>query len=136
MDDSSASETDDGERTGDDGDCYVLIKTYTHQSFKHWLAGMLCRPGMEDVIDDYDQLFAEKDDIEDIWDTKFMRDFPNSTQITDEGRPFFTPDMKQDGRYAFSLSVDSFNPLGNVTAKHTVSATGINMVLLNLPPHS
>jgi hypothetical protein len=43
--------------------------------------------------------------------------------------------MKQDGRYAFSLSVDSFDPLGNVTAKHSISATGINMALLNLPPH-
>ena len=136
LDNGSASETDDGEGRGDDGNCYVPIKTYTHQSFKHWLAGMLCRPGMEDVIDDYDRLFSEKEDIEDIWDTKFMRDFPDSTQTTDEGRPFFTPDMKQDGRYAFSLSADSFNPLGNITAKHTVSTTGINMVLLNLPPHS
>ena len=65
-----------------------------------------------------------------------MRDFPDSTQTTHETKPFFTPDMKQDGRYAFSLSADSFDPLGNVTAKHSISATGINMVLLNLPPHS
>ena len=134
--DFSDSETDDREGRGDDGDHYVPIKTYTHQSFKHWLASMLCRPGMEDIVDDYDRLFAEKDDIEDIWDTKFMRDFPDSTQTTHETKPFFTPDMKRDGRYAFSLSADSFDPLGNVTAKHTISVTGINMVLLNLPPHS
>ena len=136
LDGGSASEADDGEGRGYDGNCYVPIKTYTHQSFKHWLASMLCRPGMEDTIDDYHRLFAEKDDIEDIWDTEFMRDFPDPTQTTHERRPFFTPDMKQDGRYAFSLSADSFDPLGNVTAKHTISATGINMVLLNLPPHS
>ena len=134
--DSSASEVDDGERGDNSGDRYVPIKTYTHQSFRHWLASMLCRPGMEDIIDDYDRLFAEKDDIEDIWHTKFMRNFPDSTQEAHERKPFFTPGMKQDGRYAFSLSADSFDPLGNVTAKHTISATGINMVLLNLPPHS
>jgi len=132
---SSASEADGGEGGGD-GDHYAPIKTYTHQSFKHWLASMLCRPGMEDIIDDYDRLFAEKDHIEDIWDTKFLQDFPDSTQTAHERKPFFTPAMKQDGRYAFSLSADSFNPFGNITAKHTISATGINMVLLNLPPHS
>jgi hypothetical protein len=65
-----------------------------------------------------------------------MRHFPDSIQTAHEIKPFFTPAMKQDGRYAFSLSADSFDPLGNVTAKHTISATGINMVLLNLPPHS
>ena len=132
----SESEVDDEEGGNGDGDYYVPIKTYTHQSFKHWLASMLCRPGVEDIINDYDRLFAEKDNIEDIWDTKFMRNFPDSNQTTPKREPFFTPAMKQDGRYAFSLSADSFNPLGNVTAKHTISATGINMVLLNLPPHS
>jgi hypothetical protein len=141
--DDSSSESEAGdveggdlEGRGGDGDLWVPIKTYTHQSFKHWLASMLCRPGMEDIIDDYDRLFAERDDIEDIWNTTFMQDFPDSTQTTHERKPFFTPAMKQDGRYAFSLSADSFNPLGNVTAKNTISATGINMVLLNLPPHS
>ena len=131
---SSESEADEEGRDNDD-DLWVPIKTYTHQSFIHWLGSMLCRPGVEDIIDDYDRLFTEKDSIEDIWDTKFMRDFPDSTQTAHERRPFFTPSMKQDGRYAFSLSADSFDPLGNITAKHTISATGINMVLLNLPPH-
>ena len=131
---SSGSEADE-EGRDNNGDRWVPIKTYTHQSFIHWLASMLCRPGVEDIVDDYDRLFTEKDSIEDIWDTKFMRDFPDSTQTIHERRPFFTPAMKQYGRYAFSLSVDSFDPLGNVTAKHSISATGINMVLLNLPPH-
>ena len=134
--DNSSSGSEAGEEGGENNDNrWVPIKTYTHQSFVHWLASMLCRPGVEDLIDDYDQLFAEKDGIEDIWDTKFMWDFPDSTQATHERRPFFTPAMKHDGRYAFSLSMDSFDPLGNVTAKHSISATGINMVLLNLPPH-
>lgn len=131
---SSESEADEEQRDNV-GDRWEPIKTYTHQSFKHWLASMLCRPGVEDLIDDYDRLFADKDDIEDIWDTKFMRDFPDFDQTTHERKSFFTPAMKQDGHYAFSLSMDSFDPLGNVTAKHSISATGINMVLLNLPPH-
>ena len=133
-DGSSGSEMDGGGRDNNGG-LWIPVKTYTHQSFKHWLASMLCRPGVENIIDDYDRIFSGKNVIEDIWDTKFMQDFPDSTQSAHERKPFFTPAMKQDGRYAFSLSVDSFDPLGNVTAKHTISATGINMVLLNLPPH-
>jgi hypothetical protein len=133
--DGTSSESEGDEEGGDNGERWVPTKTYTHQSFKYWLAGMLCRPGVEDIIDDYDRLFAEKDGIEDIWDTRFMRDFPDSTQTVHEQKPFFTPVMKRDGRYALSLSMDSFDPLGNVTAKHAISVTGINMVLLNLPPH-
>lgn len=97
---------------------------------------MLYHPGVKDIIDDYNQLFAAKDNIEDIWDTKLMQDFPDSTQTTHERKPFFTPAMKQDGHYVFSLSMDSFDPLGDVMAKHSISTMGINMILLNLPTPS
>lgn len=33
------------------------------------------------------------------------------------------------------MSVDSFNPFHNKTAKQSVSSTGIWLVLLNLPQH-
>lgn len=142
-DDDSDSENLDN--VGPDGQ-YLPIKTYTHQSLKHWLAGMLCRPGIEDEIDDYDRLFTEKDGLEDIWDTAYLRKFPDTVDSDSGYDPelpsncadrFFTKDMgkAECGRYAFTFSADSFNPSGNLTAKMSVSATGMYMVLLNLPPH-
>lgn len=131
---SEAEHMEEGQEGGRGGH-YMPIKTYTHQSFKHWLASVLCRPGVEEIVDDYPRIFSQKDNIEDIWDTPFMRSFPDYSQPPQEASTFFSPAMEREGRYAFSLSVDSFNPHGNVTAKHTVSATGINMVLLNFPPH-
>lgn len=146
--DDSASNTEDedhGEDTVPDG-YYVPIKTYTHQSLIHWLGSMLCRPGIEDETDDYDRLFVEKDALEDIWDTPYLRNFPDTVNPGPGYDPelspncsdrFFTRRMGEAeyGRYAFTLSADSFNPSGNLTAKMSVSATGIYMVLLNLPPH-
>jgi len=38
-----------------------------------------------------------------------------------------------EGRLVFSLSADSFDPFGNQAAKQSYSATGLWMVLLNLP---
>ena len=139
------TESEDHENIGADGH-YVPIKTYTHQSLKHWLASMLCRPGIEDETDDYDRLFTDKDGLEDIWDTPYLRNFPDTVESDSGYDPelpsncagrFFTKDMGEAecGRYAFTLSADSFNPSGNLTAKMSVSATGMYMVLLNLPPH-
>ena len=130
----------------DTDDCYVPIKTYTHQSLKHWLANILSRPGIEDETDDHDALFTKKDGLEDIWDTSYLRNFPdtvNSDSGYDPELPsscsgrFFTKRMGEAecGRYAFTFSADSFNPSGNLAAKMSVSATGMYMVLLNLPPH-
>jgi hypothetical protein len=45
----------------------------------------------------------------------------------------FYPGPPDEGRLVFSLSVDSFDPLGNKTAKQSISSTGIWLVLLNLP---
>lgn len=142
---SNTEDEDDGEDIVVDG-YYVPIKTYTHQSLTHWLGSMLCRSGIEDEIDNYDRLFAEKDKLEDIWDTSYLRNFPdtvNSCPGYDPELPtncsgrFFTRRMGEAeyGRYAFTFSADSFNPSGNLAAKMSVSATGMYMVLLNLPPH-
>lgn len=141
----SEYEDSEDEGHGDDGG-YIPIKTYTHQSLKHWLAGMLCRPGMEDKTDDYDRLFTEKDALEDIWGTSYLRNFPDTVdsghgydpeKTSNCGGRFFTKQMGEAecGRYAFTFSADSFNPSGNLVAKMSVSATGMYMVLLNLPPH-
>jgi hypothetical protein len=153
-DEGRGNETDsdsENEGSGDeDNDAnthgYVPIKTYTHQSLKYWLGSMLCRPGVEEETDDYDRIFAEKDEYEDIWDTSYLRNFPDSINSGSGYEPdlppndaerFFTKDMGEAGcgRYAFTFSSDSFNPSGNLTAKTSVSATGMYMVLLNLPPH-
>lgn len=67
--------------------------------------------------------------IDDIWRSKVFSDLKDS-----EGNPFL-PGPAGEGRLVFSLSVDSFNPFHNKTAKQTVSSTGIWLVLLNLPQH-
>ena len=141
-DDSGGSGGDNGA----DAPGYVPIKTYTHQSLRYWLASMLCRPGVEEETDDYDRIFAEKDEYEDIWDASYLRNFPDSIDPdsahesdppSDGAGRFFTKNMKEAacGRYAFTFCADSFNPSGNLTAKMSTSATGMYMVLLNLPPH-
>lgn len=143
-DDDSENEDHDN-NIGTDGG-YIPIKTYTHQSLKHWLASMMCRPGIEEETDDYDRLFTEKEELEDIWDTTYLRNFPDTVDPGSGydpespsgcGERFFTKHMgeAQSGRYAFTFSADSFNPSGNLAAKMSVSATGMYMVLLNLPPH-
>jgi len=143
-DDTENEDRDDNDIDADGR--YVPIKTYTHQSLKHWLASMLCRPGIEDETDNYDRLFPEKDGFEDIWDTPYLRNFPDTVASGSGYDPelpsncagrFFTKHMGEAecGRYAFTFSADSFNPSGNLTAKMSVSATGMYMVLLNLPPH-
>lgn len=146
---------DENDNSGDDYDSdddanapgdYVPIKTYTHQSLRYWLASVLCRPGVEEETDDYDRIFASKDGYEDIWDTSYLRNFPDSINPnpdheldppSGDAGLFFTKDMKEagHGRYAFTFCADSFNPSGNMTAKMSTSATGMYMVLLNLPPH-
>ena len=107
------------------------VRTYRYQEMKQWVAEMLCRPGMETLLnrDVFPELSSpEHSRAKDIWDGQCMRAFmgPDNT-------PFVTAGGKE-GRYAFSLAYDSFNPFSNKTAGKKVSTGGIYMVCLNLPP--
>lgn len=106
----------------------IPIRKYVHQDLKSWVGRLLSRPGMEDIIDSA-TVHAQTTDSHDIWSSKIFNTLKDSN-----GAPFF-PGSNSEGRLVFSMSVDSFNPFHNKTAKQSVSSTGIWMVLLNLPQH-
>lgn len=111
---------------------YCPQRKYLQQDMKHWMARLLSRPGIEDIMDNA----PHKDKVcggnggkmKDIWDSPALQNLKGP-----DGRPFFAANGKQ-GRYAFGLCLDGFNPSGQTTAKNVASSTGIYMVCLNLPP--
>jgi len=106
----------------------VFIREYLHQSLKSWLGTLLCRPGMEDIID-RDVLAENKDGaISDIFGGTVLREFIGPDGLS------FLPSKGPEGRYVFGLSVDAFNPFLNKQAGKKASSTAIYMVCLNLPP--
>ena len=118
----------------DDGTKRVYIREYDHQTFRSWLGRLLCRPGMEDVVDR--DVFGtapnttSDDTMSDIFDGDVLRKFNSAG-----GYPFI-PSMGSEGRYIFGLSVDAFNPFLNKQAGKKASSTAIYMVCFNLPPSS
>jgi hypothetical protein len=66
--------------------------------------------------------------MEDIWHASTFCQFPGP-----DGKPFLSP-SNWEGRYVFSLGVDSFNLFQNKAAKQNVIVMGMYMVCLNLPP--
>lgn len=101
----------------------VPIKTFVYFDFKDWLASLLSRPGIEELMDNI--CFASDDLMYDIHDGELLRKFQGP-----HGNPFITT----PGHYAFSLSVDFFNPYMNKQAGKKVSIGVISLVCLNLPP--
>lgn len=110
---------------------YVPVRKYTHQSLKAWVGRILSQKGMEAIIDSAyaDMPAPVPPTIDDIWRSKVFADLKDL-----EGNAFLSG-LAKEGRLVFSLSVDSFNPFHNKTAKQSVSSTGIWLVLLNLPQH-
>lgn len=108
----------------------VPIKKYLHQDLKAWLGRLLARKNMEDILDSRPHIPLDDPNagIDDIWLSKLFLDLKDPS-----GEPFY-PGTNGEGRLVFGLSVDSFNPFHNKTAKQSVSSTGIWLVLLNLPP--
>lgn len=106
----------------------IFIREYLHQSLKSWLGTLLCRPGMENILDR--DVLAEGQDgaISDIFGGTVLRRFSGP-----DGLPFL-PSKGSEGRYVFGLCVDAFNPFLNKQAGKKASSTAIYMVCLNLPP--
>jgi hypothetical protein len=107
---------------------FIPVSKYLHQSFKEWMGRLLSRPGIESVMDSLPHTRMSSGSMVDIWDGKVFKEFKGQ-----DGKPFFAPSLKE-GRYAFGLNVDGFNPFFNREAKQSVSVTGIYMVCFNLPP--
>ena len=113
-----------GERT-------TFIKEFYYYSLKDWLADMLHRPGVEDILGEA-QVGGLRDSdpegiMDDIFDGSAFRNFRDNV-----GQPF----LRSHGselRLLFGLSVDAYNPLHNKQAGKKVSSTVISLVCYNLP---
>ncbi|KIM43800.1 hypothetical protein M413DRAFT_68615, partial [Hebeloma cylindrosporum] len=103
---------------------FIPVRKYVHQGLKPWLGRLVSRKGMEDILE-VEQFELPSPDAP-------LMIFSVQTCLGSSRVPRTNHFSL---RLVFSLSVDSFNPFHNKTAKQTVSSTGIWMVVLNLPQH-
>lgn len=98
------------------------IRRFVYRHLGPWLAELMCRPGMEGLLDR--SVLRTGGDLENITDGEFARDFRGS-----DGEPF----VGRAGRLLLSLSVDWFNPFGKRVAKKQRSIGGLYIALQDLP---
>jgi hypothetical protein len=107
----------------------IPVRRFFYHDFKEWLGEMLCRPGMEDMMD---RRFTQSSDgiMRDIWDAPGLYEIPGP-----DGHPFICESRGgNEGRYLFSFNMDGFNPFQLKQAGRSASVMGLYMVCLNLPP--
>jgi len=109
---------------------YTPIKPFVYFRPVDWLGQLLSRPGIEAEMDTAWCKSKDSNDgvMRDIFDGETLRNFKGP-----DGRHFSLGN--DEGRYAFSLSADFFNPLRNKQAGKKISVGLISLVCLNLPPH-
>lgn len=109
----------------------VPIRTFVAFDFKDWVAGLLARPGYETMMDGAWERMATSPDgqLKDIFQGSTIRDFKGPDKRTH----FSLCGGPDAGRYLFSLSYDSFNPLRNLAAGKKPSIGVISLVCVNLP---
>ncbi|OCH84867.1 hypothetical protein OBBRIDRAFT_698061, partial [Obba rivulosa] len=104
------------------------IRTYLHQGMQRWVGRLLCRPGMEELLDAPQNRTPRSEQMSDIWDGPVLVSFEGH-----DSRKFMDA-PKGEARLIFSLAVDGFNPYQSKESKANVTCTAIYMVCLNLPP--
>lgn len=106
----------------------IPVRPFLYHDFKEWLGEMLCRPGMEDMMD---RGFSPSPDgtMGDIWDAPGLYEIPGPN-----GCPFIHRYPDNEGRYLFSFNMDGFNPFQLKQAGRSATVMGMYMVCLNLPP--
>ena len=105
----------------------VPVRRFIYHEFKEWLGEILCRPGMEDMLDR--DISPNKDGtMRDIWDAPELHNLVGA-----DGKPFIRRDGSE-GRYVFSFCMDGFNPFQLKQAGKRASVIGMYMICLNLPP--
>lgn len=107
---------------------FIPIRKYLHQDMKQWMARLLARKGIEDIMDATPVVKTASGHATDIWDASVFQNF-----LGPDKKPFINPSL-QEGRFLFGLNVDSFNPYYNREAKKSFSSTAIYLVCYNLPP--
>jgi hypothetical protein len=106
----------------------IPVRRFQYHDFKEWLGEMLCRPGMEDMMD---RNFLPSPDgfMADIWDAPGLYKIPGP-----DGHCFIHTCADNEGRYLFSFNMDGFNPFQLKQAGRSATVMGLYMVCLNLPP--
>ena len=105
----------------------VPMQRFIYHEFKEWLGEILCRPGMEDMLD-RDVSPNKHGIMRDIWDAPELHNVMGT-----DGKPFICRDGSE-GRYIFSFCMDGFNPFQLKQAGKKASVVGMYMICLNLPP--
>lgn len=111
----------------------VPTRQFVYQDLRHWIARMYARPEIEAAIDSL-KISPHKDnngaqELRDIWDGSILREFKGPDKMP------FLEKPASEGRLAFGLNMDGFNPYGNKEAGKHTSICGIYLVCLNLPIH-
>ncbi|KAJ3553429.1 hypothetical protein NM688_g3618 [Phlebia brevispora] len=108
----------------------VPTRHFLYQDMKEWVGRLLCRPGMEKLLDrDVFDTGGGPDMMRDIWDGEVLRNFKGEDNVVFAGRK-----KGGEGRYVFALNMDGFNPFTNKQAGKKASVGAVYMVCLNLPP--
>jgi hypothetical protein len=108
----------------------IPVRRFFYHDFNEWLGEMLCRPGMEDMMD---REFLQSLDgiMGDIWDAPGLYEISGP-----DGHPFICKCQgDNEGRYLFNFNMDGFNPFQLKQAGRSATVMGLYMVCLNLPPN-
>jgi len=105
----------------------VPKREFVYQDIHHWIARMYCRNDIEEHLQ-RNPMPRRSNHMEDIWDGYILRELKGP-----DGLPFFDK-PEGEGRLAFGLNMDGFNPRGNREAGKQTTICGVYLVCLNLPP--
>jgi hypothetical protein len=114
------------------------VRRFLYQDIRDWMRKLLSRPGYEEIMDNCPSSRSQRSQA-----TRPARDDPTTMDMRDapalkdfkgpDGKSFFL-ERGEEGRYAFSITVDGLNPFGNKRRGGHVSVCVIYLVCLNLPP--
>jgi len=107
-------------------------RCYLHQDLKSWVGCLLSHKGIEDIFKSAPSQGPVTDPdapVNDIWLSQVFQN------LKDSAGQLFLYGTSGDGCLVFSFATDAFHPLGNKTAKQSISSTGIWLVCLNFPEH-
>ncbi len=105
----------------------IPARRFFYQNFNAWLGQMLCRPGMEDMMDRASSP-STGGVMEDIWDAPGLYDIPDA-----DSTPFIRQRADNEGHYVFSFNMDGFNPFQLKQGGRSASVMAMYMICLNLP---